>query len=72
MKVSSLLLLGLLILLLRRGDATFDYGQALTKSLLFFEAQRSGELPKDQRVQWRADSGLKDGNDASVRLDRSS
>ncbi|XP_051119114.1 endoglucanase 6-like [Andrographis paniculata] len=33
--------------------AGYDYGEALSKSLLFFEAQRSGYLPRDQRVQWR-------------------
>lgn len=46
------------------GD--IDYGDALTKSLLFYEAQRSGILPSTQTVQWRGDSGLKDGNDAGV------
>lgn len=44
-----------------------DYGLALSKSLLFYEAQRSGKLPPDQRVTWRGDSGLKDGSDAGVR-----
>ena len=39
----------------------FDYRDALDKSLLFFEAQRSGKLPHDQRVKWRGDSGLADG-----------
>jgi len=40
----------------------FNYGDALDKSLMFFEAQRSGKLPlQQQRVKWRADSGLKDG-----------
>jgi hypothetical protein len=39
----------------------FNYGDALDKSLMFFEAQRSGKLPSTQRVPWRADSGLKDG-----------
>ncbi|RID44511.1 hypothetical protein BRARA_I01298 [Brassica rapa] len=38
-----------------------DYGQALSKSLLFFEAQRSGVLPRNQRVTWRSHSGLTDG-----------
>lgn len=38
-----------------------DYGEALTKSLLFFEAQRSGYLPSSQRVEWRGNSGLSDG-----------
>ncbi|KAL8145525.1 endoglucanase 11-like [Apium graveolens] len=39
----------------------FDYGEALTKSLLYFEAQRSGRLPYNQRVPWRDHSGLTDG-----------
>ncbi|XP_052205112.1 endoglucanase 5 [Diospyros lotus] len=39
----------------------FDYGAALDKSLLFFEAQRSGKLPENQRVKWRGHSGLRDG-----------
>ncbi|KAA8533359.1 hypothetical protein F0562_033108 [Nyssa sinensis] len=38
-----------------------DYGDALDKSLMFFEAQRSGKLPANQRVKWRGDSGLRDG-----------
>ncbi|KAF9624034.1 hypothetical protein IFM89_007732 [Coptis chinensis] len=38
-----------------------DYEDALQKSVLFFEAQRSGKLPSSQRVQWRGHSGLKDG-----------
>ncbi|XP_031280369.1 endoglucanase 15-like [Pistacia vera] len=45
-----------------------DYGLALSKSLLFYEAQRSGKLPPDQRVTWRADSALKDGSDVGVDL----
>lgn len=38
-----------------------DYGDALSKSILFFEGQRSGYLPQDQRLTWRANSGLSDG-----------
>lgn len=37
-------------------------------SLLFYEAQRSGELPEDQRIQWRGDSALTDGQDNGVDL----
>ncbi|KAK3003370.1 hypothetical protein RJ639_018293 [Escallonia herrerae] len=48
--------------------ASFDYGDALDKSLLFFEAQRSGKLPARQRVKWRGDSGLKDGSLQGVDL----
>ena len=43
-----------------------NYGEALTKSLLYFEAQRSGKLPPNQRVNWRGDSALRDGSDAHV------
>ncbi|KAF6173020.1 hypothetical protein GIB67_006396 [Kingdonia uniflora] len=45
-----------------------DYGQALSKSILFFEAQRSGYLPSSQRVKWRANSGLEDGKTSGVDL----
>lgn len=43
-----------------------DYYTALSKSLLFFEGQRSGKLPANQRVKWRGDSGLSDGSAANV------
>ncbi|XP_022155794.1 endoglucanase 13-like [Momordica charantia] len=50
------------------GGFAEDYATALTKSLLYFEAQRSGKLPPNQRVQWRGDSGLQDGQNAGVDL----
>ncbi|KAK9105936.1 hypothetical protein Scep_022780 [Stephania cephalantha] len=45
-----------------------DYGDALRKSILFFEGQRSGKLPPDQRLKWRRDSALRDGSTAGVDL----
>ncbi|XP_031271718.1 endoglucanase 8-like [Pistacia vera] len=45
-----------------------NYFAALHNSILFFEGQRSGRLPPDQRVQWRRDSGLHDGATAGVDL----
>ena len=42
---------------------TFNYGEALQKSLYFYEAQRSGDLPASNRVNWRGDSGMQDGAD---------
>jgi endoglucanase len=42
---------------------TFNYGEALQKSLFFYEAQRSGDLPTTNRVNWRGDSGMQDGSD---------
>ena len=35
---------------------------------MFYEFQRSGILPDDQRDNWRGDSGLKDGSDVGVDL----
>ncbi|KAH0990775.1 hypothetical protein GBA52_002258 [Prunus armeniaca] len=63
----ALLLVG--VLHLEAAMATdFTYGEALDKSLMFFEAQRSGKLPSDQRVKWRGDSGLTDGLAQGVNL----
>ena len=42
---------------------SFNYGEALQKSLFFYEAQRSGDLPATNRVNWRGDSGMQDGSD---------
>lgn len=47
---------------------TFDYKDALTKSIIFLEAQRSGKLPPNHRPAWREDSGLYDGKLAGVCL----
>ncbi|XP_010943262.1 endoglucanase 11 [Elaeis guineensis] len=61
----------LLLLLLHRpvaARAAFDYRDALSKSLLYFEAQRSGHLPYNQRISWRGHSGLTDGLEQGVDL----
>ncbi len=50
------------------ASGRFDYGEALQKSLFFYEAQRSGALPADNRVSWRGDSALDDGADVGVDL----
>lgn len=55
-----------MFILLQGRTSAIDYADALKKSLLFFEGQRSGKLPSNQRVQWRADSALNDGRDAGV------
>ncbi|GAV85881.1 Glyco_hydro_9 domain-containing protein, partial [Cephalotus follicularis] len=47
---------------------SFDYGEALSRSLLYFESQRSGRLPHNQRVTWRHHSGLTDGLQQGVEL----
>ncbi|KAA8520941.1 hypothetical protein F0562_011614 [Nyssa sinensis] len=67
-RLCSMAPLFLLLGLLPLAFAGHDYGQALSKSILFFEAQRSGYLPSNQRVQWRGHSGLNDGKANGVDL----
>src|SRR5579862_3201849 len=54
--------------LLRAGEPAFNYAEALQKSIYFYECQRSGPLPANNRVEWRGPSGLKDGSDHGVDL----
>lgn len=42
------------------ASSSYNYDQVLHLSLLFYEAQRSGHLPADNRIQWRGDSALQD------------
>ena len=64
--IHSVLTILLVLLPLRPVTAGHDYHDALRKSILFFEGQRSGRLPPDQRLQWRRDSALHDGATAGV------
>ncbi|PUZ51314.1 hypothetical protein GQ55_6G174100 [Panicum hallii var. hallii] len=45
-----------------------NYNDALAKAIMFFEGQRSGRLPANQRVEWRGDSALNDGQAENVNL----
>ncbi|KAK8562575.1 hypothetical protein V6N13_018841 [Hibiscus sabdariffa] len=63
-----ILLVGVLAFQAAIVVAEFNYGEALDMTFMFFEAQRSGKLPSDQRVKWRRDSGLKDGSLQGVDL----
>ena len=38
----------------------YNYAEVLQKSILFYEAQRSGKLPANNRIPWRGDSALQD------------
>jgi endoglucanase len=46
----------------------FNYAEALQKTVWFYDAQRSGKLPADNRVSWRGDSALRDGADVGLDL----
>ena len=47
---------------------TYNYADVLQKSLLFYDAQRSGKLPANFPLNWRGDSALDDGKDVGVDL----
>ena len=57
MKVLSIVLLAVALSGLAQA---YNYGDVLKKSLLFYEAQRSGKLPSSNRIDWRWDSALGD------------
>jgi len=46
----------------------FNYGEALQKSVWFYDAQRSGALGANNRVGWRGDSATTDGRDVGLDL----
>ncbi len=46
----------------------FNYGEALQKSLFFYEAQQAGVLPEWNRVSWRSDATTMDGMDVGLDL----
>ncbi|KAH9323953.1 hypothetical protein KI387_018592, partial [Taxus chinensis] len=60
--MASFLVVALLstLLFMESAFASHDYGEALSKSLFFYEAQRSRKLPNTQRATWRANSGVGD------------
>lgn len=50
------------------GTGKYNYGEALQKALLFYELQRSGDIPDNTRCNWRGDSSLNDGSDNGIDL----
>uniref|UniRef100_A0A2C9JEE4 Endoglucanase n=1 Tax=Biomphalaria glabrata TaxID=6526 RepID=A0A2C9JEE4_BIOGL len=61
MSLMALLLAVVTVLLsLSQTDAAKDYDSALGKSILFYDAQRSGKLPSNNPISWRGDSALGD------------
>jgi hypothetical protein len=52
----------------RAEEARFNYAEALQKSLYFYEAQQSGQLSPNNRVEWRGPACLDDGKDLGLDL----
>lgn len=42
------------------GSTKYNYGEALQKSMFFYEVQQCGELPEWNKVSWRADCMVND------------
>ncbi|XP_031118919.1 endoglucanase 25-like [Ipomoea triloba] len=73
--LAAAVLVGLIVLIVktvprhRRPNPPPDnYTLALHKALMFFNAQRSGKLPKHNNVSWRGNSCMRDGksDDATI------
>ena len=47
----------------KAASGNYNYGDALSKSLLFYELQESGKMEDDIRSNWKGDSCLNDGKD---------
>ncbi len=67
MKLKKLLLLAI-VAISTTTYSQFNYGEALQKSILFYEAQQSGPIPDWNRLNWRGDSAMNDGSDVGLDL----
>ena len=68
---ACIVLIGAALAVVRQSAAAapaFSYGEALQKSLFFYEAQVSGRKPAWNRVSWRGDSAMRDGSDVGLDL----
>ena len=55
-----IMLVFLLLFPMSSTTASYDYAEVLRRSLLFYEAQRSGNLSDTHTVEWRQSSHLED------------
>ncbi len=56
------------LLIISQTFAAYNYGEAMQKSIYFYMQQRTGALPADNPVIWRANSCLNDGADVGKDL----
>lgn len=52
----------------RSGGAYYNYGEAMQKAILFYKANRLGDLPDDYILPYRADAAMNDGKDVGLDL----
>jgi len=48
------------LLIISALSTKYDYAEVMRLSILFYEAQRSGKLPADNRIPYRGDSAVDD------------
>ncbi len=54
--------------IIQTAAGQYNYAEALQKTLFFYEAQRSGKMPPNNRISWRGDSHMDDGRSAGIDL----
>jgi endoglucanase len=52
----------------RSGGAFYNYAEALQKAILFYKAQRAGDLPDNYVLPYRGDTCMNDGADVGLDL----
>ena len=52
----------------RVGDSYYNYGEAMQKAILFYKANRLGDLPDDYILPYRSDAAMTDGEDVGIDL----
>ncbi|NLD45697.1 MAG: glycoside hydrolase, partial [Clostridiaceae bacterium] len=52
----------------RTGGAYYKYGEAMQKAILFYKANRLGDLPDDYILPYRTDAAMTDGMDVGLDL----
>lgn len=60
----------MLVFITVSSTAQHRYGEVLQKSMFFYEAQRSGVLPENNRVSWRGDACVNDGSSVGADLSK--
>ena len=68
MKIYLLLLLSFFLLISKSSSKSQDYERHIELSILFYECQRSGPLPQNNRIFWRHDSMIDAGADVNLDL----
>ncbi|MFZ5989251.1 MAG: glycoside hydrolase family 9 protein [Bacillota bacterium] len=66
--MAAVILATLLVPQLPVFAADYNYGEALQKTIMFYEFQMAGELPPNMRTNWRGNAAVKDGSDVGLDL----